>query len=147
MNMPGLRAEASLYRSCRQYFLGVRPVGVADSHLALSQLLQPQPALRTPIICNGDCPPPRCHFQCLPCEKNSSVPSGCARTCISSCPGEPPVKSTSACLASACCPVTCTGPCAGASCGTPPNCTQQLGTQMGCTDCNGNPVAGGSCFA
>ena len=146
MNMPGLRAEASLYRSSGQYFLGVGRVGIADPHLALSQLLQTQPALRTPIICNGDCPPPHCHFLCGPCHSDSSVPTGCARTCTTVCLGEPPVTSTIECPASVCCPVKCTG-CAGASCGTPPNCTQQMGTQTGCTDCHGNSVAGGPCFA
>jgi len=134
MNIPSFSAQAALYRSKARYFAGSS--GAVAGQLGLSQLTFPA-LLRTPIICNGNCPPPICHFHCGPCTADSSVPSGCSRQCCSFGPGcEDPGCSTVDCPASACCPVTCSG--ASCSCGSYPNC-QPTGMKT-CTDCHGNPA-------
>jgi hypothetical protein len=125
MNMPGLSAEASLYKSTARYFLGSAWAGVADSHLGLSQL-------KVPFQCNGPCPPPpHCHWtRCLP---NPAQPGACQRCLV--CPDGTETCDTCVCP----CPpgtTTCTT-CTGGSCGTYPTCTRISGT-MTCTDCHGN---------
>ena len=141
MNIPGLNAEASLYKSSRQYFHLGWGAAATDIHLGLSQLAVPA-LLRTPIICNGSCPPTVCHFHCGPCGPDPSVPSNCARQCCSFGPGcEDPGCSTVECTAAACCPVTCSS--SSCSCGTYPNC-QPSGMKT-CTDCHGNPASPQPC--
>ncbi len=141
MTLPTFSAEASLFRSRTHYWLsGGWSGGTADGlglqMLGLAQMpASPQP--RTPIICNGNCPPPRCIFTCGTCVPNSQVSTGCARTCTTICVGEPPVTSVSACAAEVCDPVTC-GPCTGGSCGTYPTCTPVAGSgRQTCTDAHG----------
>lgn len=136
MNMPGLSAEAALYRSSGQYFMGTGWTASSGMHLGLSQLASPA-ILRTPIVCNGDCPPPICHFHCGPCHKDAT--GNCTRQCCSFGPGcDDPGCSAVDCPASACCPITC-GACTGGSCNPYPACgpIPNSGTQT-CTDCHGN---------
>src|SRR5271166_6046559 len=135
MTMPIFGAEASLYKSMIHYHAASGGAEGVNIGVALSQLGVVAP-LGTPIICNGDCPPPHCHFHCAPCIKDSTVSTGCSRTCTTYCEGEPPETSKSECPASACCPVTCdSSPC---SCGSYPNCGP-TGMKT-CKDCNNNPV-------
>jgi hypothetical protein len=142
MTIPTFTAEASLYRSRTHYqltggwsdgtgqMLGLQMLGLAQMPMAS--------ALRTPIICNGSCPPPHCQHHCGPCMPNAQSSTGCGRTCTTICPGEPPDTSVSPCPTDACNPVTC-GPCTGGSCGPYPTCgpIAGSGTQT-CTDSHGN---------
>jgi hypothetical protein len=139
MNIPAFSAEAALYTTSTHYRFATTWAGAAGMIPSLSQLASPA-LLRTPIICNGDCPPPLCHFHCGPCVAN---PNGnCERTCCRFGPGcEDPGCSVIACPPSACCPVTCDSSQCG--CGTYPNCTP-TGTKT-CTDCNGNPAPSQPC--
>jgi hypothetical protein len=145
MNMPTFSAEASLYKTRTHYRLATGWTNGSNTHVDLSQLGVSTP-LRTPIVCNGNCPPPICHFHCGPCKPDSTVPSGCARTCCTSGSGcEDPGCSSIECPASACCPVTCdSSQCSGGSCGTYPTCMRTPGT-MPCTDCHGNPATSQPC--
>src|SRR5271165_2784386 len=144
MTMPIFSAEASLYKSSIHYGFANAAMTGASIEVGLSQL-GTAITLRTPIVCNGDCPPPHCHFHCNPCIKDSTVSTGCSRTCTTYCEGEPPETSKSECPASACCPVTCdSSKCTGGSCGTYPTCTRTSGT-MPCHDCNGNPAPSQPC--
>src|SRR6266851_7575893 len=138
MNSPVFNAEASLYKTSTHYCLATWWASTANFNLGLSQLGLPEPSPQIGIICDGACPPP-CRVHCGPCVKNPTVPSGCARTCVTTgndCPD--PGTFTSECVAGACCPTTCTA-CTGGSCGTYPRCSPVplSGTQT-CTDCHGN---------
>jgi hypothetical protein len=103
MNMPGLSAEASLYKSSGQYFVGTGWAGAADSGLRLSQL-------RNPILCNGPCDGDgECKPISGPC--NLAPPAGCAcafgRLVGSTC--DPPGTTIECCTAAE---LTTTTPCA-----------------------------------
>src|SRR5262245_18798312 len=134
MNMPAFSAEASLYKPSTHYNLTGGWASAVDVHLRLTQLASPIGG----ITCDGACPP-HCHVRCGPCAPNSSDPSGCARSCVTS--GGPdcdPGPWVSECEASACCtqPPIC-GPCTGQTCsGTYPNCAPTPGTgTQSCTAC------------
>jgi hypothetical protein len=136
MNIPAFTAEAALSKTSTHYRFATSYISAAYMHLSLSQLAPPA-LLRTPIICNGNCPPPICHFHCGPCGPNPNVPSNCGRTCCSFGPGcEDPGCSVIDCGSGACCPITCNS--AACTCGTYPNC-QATGMKT-CTDCRGNPA-------
>jgi len=145
MTMPIFGAEASLYKSTIRYRAASGGAEGIDLGVALSQLGAVAP-LRTPIICNGDCPPPACHFHCAPCKSDPTASTGCSRTCTTFGPGcDDPGTSTVECLASACCPVTCDpSQCTGGSCGTYPSCMRTSGT-MPCHDCHGNAAPSQPC--
>jgi hypothetical protein len=137
MNLPIFGAEAALYTSSTHYRAAGSWTNGADIQVGLSQLGAPA-ALRTPIICDGSCPPPHCTHHCGPCVTNPAEPTGCARTCTTCCPGEGCDTSFSDCPAQSCCteaPVC--GPCAGQTCqGTFPNCSGTPGTgTQSCTAC------------
>jgi hypothetical protein len=144
MNMPVFSAEASLYKSSTHYgFASAWAMGTSIQ-VRLSQLEGSPAPRRTPIVCNGSCPPPICHFHCSPCAPNSNVPSGCGRTCCSFGPGcDDPGCDDIDCGAAAChpCPVTCVS--TSCSCGTYPNCGA-TGMKT-CTDCHGNPAPSQPC--
>lgn len=79
MNMPGLTAGASLYKSSRQYFLGTGWTSVADSHLALPPL---QPAGL--VVAQQDCQS-QCASQYQQCLNSCGCPPGytnCGGTCV-----------------------------------------------------------------
>src|ERR1700722_7787001 len=142
MNLPSFNAEASLYRVSTHYRLASGPAGQTDIQVILAQL-GTSAILRTPILCNGDCPPPICHIHCGPCHKDST--GACVRTCTTFGTGcEDPGTFTSPCSATACqpiCLVTCdTGSC---SCGGYPNCAP-TGMKT-CHDCHGNPAPSQPC--
>jgi hypothetical protein len=65
MSKPAFGAEVSLYKSSIRYGFANAWSAAARIGVGLSQLGIATP-LRTPIICNGNCPPPVCHFHCLP---------------------------------------------------------------------------------
>ena len=142
MTMPIFGAEASLYKSMIYYRATSGGAGGADPGVALPQLGTIAP-LRTPIICNGNCPPPLCHFHCTPCKPDPAASTGCSRTCTSFGPGcDDPGTTTVECPSNSpgCCPVTCnSSQCTGGSCGTYPTCVRTSGT-MPCHDCHGNPA-------
>lgn len=115
MNMPGLSAQASLYRSSRQYVLGTGWAGAVDSGLGLSQL-----------------PPPTCVPNA--CVPNPAAPGTC-HTCT--CLGGIAIR-CSPCECPCDTPPVC-GPCEGGSCGCDnyPTCARTQGT-ITCRDCHGN---------
>jgi hypothetical protein len=143
MNIPVFNAEASIYKTSTHYRLASGPTIPSDIRVTPSQLSSAA-IPRTPIICNGNCPPPICHFHCGPCHKDSS--GACVRTCTSFGPGcDDPGTSTVPCPADACCAVTCdSSQCTGGSCGTYPSCTRTPGS-MPCHDCLGNPAPSRPC--
>jgi hypothetical protein len=141
MHMPSLNAEVSLYRSTGRYVLSGGWAAASDGQLGLSQFGSPE-ILRTPIVCNGNCPPPICHFHCGPCSKDPTVPTGCSRQCCSFGPGcDDSGCSTVDCPSGSCCPTTC-GACTGGQCNAYPNCgpIPGSGTQT-CTDCHGTQTS------
>ncbi len=71
MNMPGLSAEASLYKSSEQYFLGTGWASLGDSHLGMSQLDLPKP------LPNGGNGGPICKPIRGPCNIPASPADNC----------------------------------------------------------------------
>ena len=138
MNMPGLSAEASLYRTSGRYFSDASWSGAAGTMPHLSRQASLEPSLnKLGIVCNGSCPP-HCHVSCKPCASDPTVPTGCSRQCVSTCSDGTTTDFTSECPATSCCtqPPTCQ-PCTGQSCGgTFPNCSAVTGTgTQSCTAC------------
>jgi hypothetical protein len=140
MNLPTFGAEAALYRSNAYYRAADSWTTGTDIQVGLSQLGATTPInsamIRTPIICDGSCPPPHCHFHCGPCAPTPT--GGCARTCTTCCSDTGCDTSTSDCPAQSCCTQTPTcGPCTGQTCqGTFPNCSGLPGTgTQSCTAC------------
>jgi hypothetical protein len=138
MNLPTFAAEVALYKSSTHYRYAGSWTNGADIEAALSQLGAPT-AVRTPIICDGSCPPPHCTHHCGPCVANPAEPTGCARVCTTCCPDSGCDTWFSECPATSCCTETpVCGQCMGQTCqGTFPNCSGAVGTgTQSCTACN-----------
>lgn len=161
MNMPGLSAEASLYKSSGQYFVGTGWASVGDSHLGLSQLRPPLPnggngPICKPIIGPCDQPPPpgcACAFgrivgsTCDPPGTTIECCTAAELTTTSPCAKNPTTgvcesTTTNRCtspptVTTTVCQPTC-GSCVGGSCGCDnyPTCARTPGT-ITCTDACG----------